>query len=239
MCTEHQLDPVPSGVAWAGGEGRGNPTEEGAESLGGGLGDPGVGGGRAWRAPGGGLGYPQEVGLETPGEHARRSEDTLQTKAWRLVGFRGRQGRRRGQARAGAPRMRTGPRSAPLGARPPIAQAWPPDRRLTAERVAPRPQLRWSRATSRGARPGLAADPAFDPAPRRPGQWHLRGGALPRRPRAAGQRSAGARAGTGQRRERADSGVGGAWSRGRGLAWRGGGAVWRGCGRGPVRKGWT
>lgn len=205
-----------------------SPWEEGLETP---------GGERAWRAPGGG--HPREVGLETPGEHARLGEDTLQTKTWRLVGFRGGQGRRRGQATAGAPRTPSGPRSVPLGARPPIAQAWPPDRRSTAERVAPRPRPRWSRANSRGARPGLAADPAFDPAPRRPGQWHLRGGALPRRPRATGQLTAGAKAGTGQLRERADGGVGGAWSRGRGLVWRGGGVVWRGWGRGPARKGWT
>ncbi|TKC53479.1 hypothetical protein EI555_014934 [Monodon monoceros] len=158
MCTEHQLDPVPSSVAWAGGEGHGNPTEEGAKSLGGGLGDPGRGKGlespgrRTWIPPGGGLG---DAGRTRTAGRGHTSDEDLETRR-----VPRRAGEEDGQATAGAPRMPSGPRSVPLGARPPIAQAWPPDRRSTAERVAPRPRPRWSRANSRGARLGLAADPA-------------------------------------------------------------------------------
>lgn len=85
-----------------------SPWEEGLETP---------GGERAWRAPGGG--HPREVGLETPGEHARLGEDTLQTKTWRLVGFRGGQGRRRGRqqrVRRGRPQVPVPSRSA-LGLR--------------------------------------------------------------------------------------------------------------------------
>lgn len=66
-------------------------------------------------------------------------------------------------------RSRSGPRPAPLGARPPIAQAWSPARRLKAEGVASRARLRRPRATSRSARPGLVAAPAFGLASRQRG----------------------------------------------------------------------
>lgn len=88
MCTEHQLDPVPSSVAWAGGEGHGNPTEEGAESLGVGLGDPGRGKGlespgrRTWIPPGGGLG---DAGRARTAGRGHTSDEDLETRRvpWR------------------------------------------------------------------------------------------------------------------------------------------------------------
>lgn len=71
---------------------------------------------------------------------------------------------------------------------------------------------------------GLVGDPAFRTAPRRPGQWHLSGGARPRGPRAAGRRSAGARTGTGQRGGARGRPVGVARAEGRGLP----GGLWAG-----------
>lgn len=159
-------------------------------------------------------------GPETPGECARQGEDTLQRRLRSSSGSVERAGvhcRVRARSAFRSP-PRTARRSASdcsgLTNRPEV------DSRARRSGSAAAPA---SHSLSRRSS-GLVGDPAFRTAPRRPGQWHLSGGARPRGPRAAGRRSAGARTGTGQRRGARGRPVGVARAEGRGLP----GGLWAG-----------
>lgn len=152
---------MPSGVAWA-------QEEERWKSHRRGCGDPGR---RAWTPRGEGFQTLGRVGDPGRARTAGQGHASVEgSEACQVPRRSGEAGYGQGRCAAGSkPGPRSGPRPAPLGARPPIAQAWSPARRLKAEGVASRARLRRPRATSRSARPGLVAAPAFGLASRQRG----------------------------------------------------------------------
>ena len=155
---------MPSGVAWAQGEERWKSHRRG-------CGDPGR---RAWTPRGegfetlGGIGNPDRA--RTAGQGHTSVEGSEAEGFSRIPRRSGEAGYGQGRCAAGSkPGPRSGPRPAPLGARPPIAQAWSPARRLKAEGVASCARPRRPRATSRSTYPGLVAGPAFGLASRQRG----------------------------------------------------------------------